>query len=229
MLRFLPLALFCLALTGCRTYGERGNVEATYAEIVRANAVLERTIQTSQAEALAIERAARADARLAPVARAYGELLREQAAALALGRRSAEQLDGSGDYRKLNQAYGAIITEHQKLGDRYAGLVALASGTPNTTTYLAGEVADSRYYVVPPQYYAIANRNRSLTVANAARGVGASSGQTGPQAALGARSDSASQVSPQARPDSARVGGAAPGETYGTGAGAPPAPATRQR
>ena len=68
----------------------------------------------------------------------------------------ADELVESGNYRELNRGYGAMITEHQILADRYYDLGrAMESCHARHAGHLGqieSTVVRSRYQIVPPHW-----------------------------------------------------------------------------
>lgn len=163
----LAVALGALTLGGCRTYGAYDSDDRTYAALQQAVTLFAQQATRTRADASALVAAARTDAALAPWATELEGLLAAEDSVVARQRRRLAALDGEGDYRTLNRAYGAVLSEQAEVRDRYVALVDRVAGQPDSTTYPEAVVNDSRYVVVPPAYERIARANTVVSMARA--------------------------------------------------------------
>jgi len=175
----LPAACAALVLlAGCRTYGQYDQTEETYTALQNTVGRFDQSLPRLEAEAQAVRAMPASDTTLAHeldalVARAQQVNARgkTRVAAFADDHSSfvlAEWV-GPSTYRRLNEALGATATEQAEVADRYHALAAIASGRPDTTSYLAAAVRNARYSVVPGLFYRIANANRTVSITNALR------------------------------------------------------------
>lgn len=159
------LALTLVLLTGCdpiiRTYGGYGTVEAHQAQIRLAVENFEAAHARNRADLTRLSQMAAANPSLGRTAEGMAQLVNEQDLAVQHHRARLDELAREGDYRKLNRAYGALITEHQMFADRYAALVGRVQMDTTRASYVGSVVEKARYFIVPPQYYRVNNRVRT--------------------------------------------------------------------
>ncbi|HYE57724.1 MAG TPA: hypothetical protein VD948_04430 [Rhodothermales bacterium] len=175
----LPAACAALLLlAGCRTYGHYDQTERTYAALQQKVARFGQTIPRLEAEAQALRQTPGVDSTLV---KAFDELVAHAKEVNSRGEIRLEAFEDNHDsfvlsewvgpstYRRLNEAFGATTMEQAHMMDIYESLAALAAGRPDSTSYLEAAVGNARYHVVPGLYYRIANANRTVSVAGAAR------------------------------------------------------------
>jgi hypothetical protein len=164
MLRSLAALTLLLSLTGCdpiiRMYGDwRLNdgydTEEAHREQI-ADLVEDYAAQTlrTQAAVSQLALAAEQDGRLAPVAARAVLLAEMQEALLAEHTLEAAELIEDGDYRELNRGYGAMITEHAILNDRFYDLGRSLEAFSDSVDIgqIESIVVRSRYQIIPPEY-----------------------------------------------------------------------------
>lgn len=149
----LTAVLAVLVLSGCRTYGGYGSEEEAYEQIAEANRQFTEQLTRAQAELAQLVDGPAARAHEDYVAR-FAALVEGHEAVLAEQLDLQESLEGSGDYRKLHNALGAIVSNQEIVQNRYEELYfELVQSLDSTAVY--DEVLLSRYAFVPPFYQAI--------------------------------------------------------------------------
>lgn len=169
----LSLLALVLLFTGCdsiiRTYGSHGNVEAHKAQMTLAVKDFEASLARNRADLTWLSRKATDDPSLARATEHMAALVSLQEAVLERQRQRLEELEETNDYRDLNNAYGAMITEQRMLADRYGELAAgVMQGKAAPASYVGSVVERARYAFVPPQYYRINNRQRAAGLSETA-------------------------------------------------------------
>ena len=144
-----------LVLSGCRTYGDYGTEEATFAEIEDVNSRFADELDRAQAEQATLQRAAGQYGDLKPFNAHYDELLSRHEALVASHAALTAQLSVktgpmgrlTSSYRDLNRALGNIVADQQMMKDLYEEFAQeLAGLNPETRS------STSRYEIVPPFY-----------------------------------------------------------------------------
>lgn len=152
--RLSLLVLAVVALAGCRTYGGYGTEEVSYLQILEANEQFADALIRAQAELRALEVLAQAEPALVPYALRYAALVNLHEEVLGAHAALTEEVDAD-DYRDVSRLLGAIVSEHQRIAERYRGLVDDSSFllVSDSTALVPGGVApEGRYYAVPPYY-----------------------------------------------------------------------------
>ncbi len=156
----LPGVLALFLLTGCRTYGDYGNVEEHREQLVVLVEQFETNLARNQADLRQLAQGSAGVPAMRPYAERMAALVALQEALLLEQRLRLDELVETDDYRDLHRAYGAFITEQQMLLDLYAGIGRQMRGETEAGSYIDSEVEHSRYVFVPPQYMRISNRMR---------------------------------------------------------------------
>lgn len=143
--RLLPALVVALLLTGCRTYGGRGSEEQLTAQLQQAHTQFVQMRDQARNDLAALQQQAASNPALGLHVAAFEANLQAHEALLQNHEAMMAHPSG-GDYRDLSNAFGAMLTEHQKIADRYQAILRQVRGGP-------GPVADqSRYQIVPPYY-----------------------------------------------------------------------------
>lgn len=165
--------LVVLLVTGCRTYGGYGTEEETHQQIKVANRQFADELERARADLNLLESAASGNGALQPLLRRYDSLVTVHETMLAGHRAIAENLEGSGDYRELNRAYGAIITDGRLHQDQYQRVIAdvVATVSGDSTFMLAEAIPpENRYFVAPIFYQQVRYRDSRPSMQSALRG-----------------------------------------------------------
>lgn len=159
--RLLALVLL-LTLVGCRTYGGYETEAETVEQIHEANRVFAAELERARADLLALEQVAGQNASLGGFHERFYGLVTLHEALLNYHRDLAAEVEGSGSYREISRALGAISTENHMVRGRYRDLLLDFSQSLDSAAALPG-VGEfpGRYFVTPP-YYARASRGGQL-------------------------------------------------------------------
>ncbi len=161
LVRSCALALLvCLPfLTGCRTYGEYGNVELTKEQMRIAVETFADDLILARSNLRQLQDVANERADVIPFAEQYERIVALHTLLLADQQESVEEAANSGDYRTVHRLYGAIIAEQSATAKRYRDLLEGPRATIDTTLTLAGHrVPQGRYAFFPPFYQRIQSR-----------------------------------------------------------------------
>ncbi len=154
-----------IVLSGCRTYGQYGNEEAMLNEIQTANDQFVSQLDRAQADAELLQRAAEENADLVSLMERYEAALEIHAGMVEehadLLRQAEER---SGNHRVLRRNFGAIVTDHGEMRNRYRRILREVDlvVNPEEAALRHLEPAEmSTYQSRPPQYDR--DRNRMIT------------------------------------------------------------------
>jgi multidrug efflux pump subunit AcrA (membrane-fusion protein) len=151
------LALLLVLAAGCRTYGGRDSEAITFRQIEAAVQDYARAYDRANANAAALEQAAKQDSAAATLARKYRALVATHGARLTDQRERMEELRGSDDYRALSRTLGGVVKEQQVMAKGYRNLMARYRPGGDTTVVAFEVPPRGRYYLVPPFYEAARN------------------------------------------------------------------------
>ena len=173
MIKHISKTTFIIALvvlTGCRTYGDYGSEEATYAQIEKINTQFADDLDKARAEKAGLDRVVSQLSDLRGVDEEYAELLEKHESMIAhhaeltghlkvkkgmLGRLTTS-------YRDLNRALGYIAAEQEAMKADYDTFVRRLAGMTKSD-----RGAMSRYEIAPPFYERIRSSLERLSLADA--------------------------------------------------------------
>lgn len=155
--------LLALTLTGCRTYGgDYGVREAMLSRIEQANQRFAESLERARGEREALQRAARSNPALTPLAARYAAVVARQEETVETHRMMAEGLTarsnilftwvGPDAYRTLHNTYGAIISDQRILQDRYDKVLRAVEQAVGGSDAARTAPEEGRYQLIPPFY-----------------------------------------------------------------------------
>lgn len=157
-----------LLVSGCRTYGARGSVEATYEQLQASFNEFQAELERAKLGLKVMSQAAEENVILASLVDEYETVVEEHALVLADQRARLNDLRGSDDYRELSRSLGAFVTEHRVMRNRYQALFGAARAALGDTTLTRDPARPegryvppvSRYYMFPYPYDQMGNLHR---------------------------------------------------------------------
>jgi hypothetical protein len=152
----LPTLLAVLWLAGCRTYGGYGSEDQLAAQIQQSHTQFTQMLDQARNDFIVLQQQAAANPALAPQVAAFEATLQAHEALVRdheVGRHPA----AGASYRDLSNAFGAMLSEHQQIADRYQAVLQQARGGQ------AVAVDQSRYQVVPPYYVRVLQAQSAAT------------------------------------------------------------------
>lgn len=173
--QILVIVLSALFLSGCRLYGGYGTVEATQdairAETTRASEALESAARTLRS----LDKAARSDERLAPVAADYLAVYDIHGQLVATYEERLDEFASSGSYRTVSRRLGAMLTEQRQIREAYQSLTETAAVIVAPERVPGIGVPGGMYGVYPAVYYARWHSVRTNAVDQVIRSAGSGS------------------------------------------------------
>lgn len=153
-LRFMPIAVSVLVLflAGCRTYGDYGSVDKTVDKISEANEAFARAYERAQSNAEALRRAAQTNTAVVPYAEKYEMVVAEHGHMVDQHAEAFDALPGTVfRYAASNRLLGAIVSEQNMIGNRYAEIARDAARVVGLDSSDDPRPA-SNYSLVPPYF-----------------------------------------------------------------------------
>ncbi|MFB6273251.1 MAG: hypothetical protein ABEL51_10205 [Salinibacter sp.] len=172
----LCLAVVGLALlSGCRTYGDGkyGTEKKTYKALQRAVQSFEKDLKQATSDLHRLEEAAAQADTLRALADQYQTYLEEHKSLLKKERRRIDRLSADASYRSLHSAYGATITEHRLMKEKYQRVIRSVYAAVQGTTFAASAgTSQNRQYTIRPINFPKQEDNREkLTMEQALQGL----------------------------------------------------------
>ncbi len=117
-----------LSLAGCRTYGDYGSVDKTVDKISEVNEAFARAYDRARTNAESLRRATVSTEALDPYAEEYEAIVAEHGRLVEQHTKAFDDLPGTlFRYSASNRLLGAIVSEQNLIGNRYAEVTRQAA------------------------------------------------------------------------------------------------------
>lgn len=152
--RFLPIALsvLTLSLAGCRTYGDYGSVDKTVDKISEANEAFARAYERARSNAELLRRYAQSSEALTSSADEYDRIVAEHGQMVEQHAKAFDALPATVfRYSASNRLLGAIVSEQNMIGNRYAEVAREAARSVGLES--SNELRPAYNYGLVPPYF----------------------------------------------------------------------------